>query len=264
MMQPLSEAPTDVLQKARGIIFDIDDTVTDAGRLQRTAFDAMWRAKEAHLKLIAITGRPLGWADVVARHWPVDVALGENGAGWAWIDDGHFRVGYFADAQAQRAQRTTLDSICAAVRAQFPQVKLASDSVARRCDLAFDAFEEAQLPADVVAGVSELIRSHGAKCFVSSVHIHAVPGNWDKALGCQRAAQKVLGEDLKTSNAEWWFIGDSGNDQAAFAFFDNSVGVANIVEHLARIKKTPQYVTHKPRGEGFAELVDTILSARSR
>ena len=31
-------------------------------------------------KTIAATGRPAGWCDLIARWWPVDAVVGENGA----------------------------------------------------------------------------------------------------------------------------------------------------------------------------------------
>ena len=32
------------------------------------------------VKTVAITGRPAGWCDHIARMWPVDAVIGENGA----------------------------------------------------------------------------------------------------------------------------------------------------------------------------------------
>ncbi len=262
-LPPFADAPQEALANARGVIFDVDDTVTEDGRLQAEAFDAMWRARRAGLALVAVTGRPLGWSDVIARHWPVDLALGENGAGWAWVRDGRFFNGYYADEQTRLAYQAQLEGIRRAMSEAFPSIALAGDSIARRCDLAYDAFEEAQLDDATVQGAVSLIREHGAECFVSSVHIHAVPGDWNKARGCARALKAVLGEDVATHNARWWFVGDSGNDQAAFAFFENSVGVANISEHLERIDTPPRYVTNEARGRGYAEVVDALIQART-
>ncbi|MFW5920333.1 MAG: HAD hydrolase family protein, partial [Polyangiales bacterium] len=85
-VRPIDEMPAAVRDRIEGVVFDVDDTVTRDGRLERVAFDAMWRMHEGGLRLVALTGRPLGWCDVLARHWPVDVAIGENGAGWLWRD----------------------------------------------------------------------------------------------------------------------------------------------------------------------------------
>ena len=55
--------------------------------------------RESGLRLIAVTGRPLGWIDVVVHHWPVEVGIGENGAGWVWREDSVTREGYFEAAE---------------------------------------------------------------------------------------------------------------------------------------------------------------------
>ena len=83
-LRPLSELDAPACAGVEGVLFDVDDTVTKDGRLERVAYDALWALRDAGLRLVAVTGRPLGWVDVLARHWPVDLAIGENGAGWVW------------------------------------------------------------------------------------------------------------------------------------------------------------------------------------
>jgi hypothetical protein len=55
------------------------------------------------------------------------------------------------------------------------------------------------------------------------------------------------------------FVGDSGNDAEAFAYFPKSVGVANVRAHLDRLPTPPRYVTDAERGEGFAELARRLM-----
>ncbi|MDR0448042.1 MAG: HAD hydrolase family protein, partial [Treponema sp.] len=64
----------------RYVLMDIDDTLTTGGKLSAPAYTALWRLHEAGLKVIPITGRPAGWCDLIAREWPVDAVVGENGA----------------------------------------------------------------------------------------------------------------------------------------------------------------------------------------
>ena len=94
-MQPLSELPVRTARELIGIAFDIDDTVTRNGRLELAAFRAMHELAEGGLHLVACTGRPIGWIDVIVRHWPISVGGGENGAGWIWRDGNVFRENYF-------------------------------------------------------------------------------------------------------------------------------------------------------------------------
>lgn len=262
MPSPLSSLESDRCAALRGVVFDIDDTITRGGRLESEAYAAMWRLKAAGLRLIAVTGRPLGWTDVVAHMWPVDLAVGENGAGWACSDGGSLREGYFADAAARREQAELLSDVRRAVARQLPAVKEAGDQRARRCDLAFDVNEHARLDPQQVAELVALIESEGARTTVSSVHCHAVPGAWDKAVGTAAALRQGLGIELQAQIERWLFIGDSRNDSAAFAAFPISVGVANVARYLPDLPVPPRYVTVADRGRGFVEMVDHVLRSR--
>ncbi len=263
-MRPLDELEQDVLARIQGVVFDIDDTVTRGGRLERPAFDAMWKLHDAGIVLVAVTGRPLGWVDVVAKMWPVALAVGENGAGWSWTKDGRLLEGYFASESDRGAHEALFERVRAAVHAEMPEVSISVDDRARRADLAFDVGEHAQLSRGEIARLVQIIEREGATSSVSSVHAHASPGQWNKASGLVRALADVLGIDLKTQLDRWVFIGDSGNDEAAFGFFPISVGVANVREHVDRLAHPPKFVTTSDRGRGFAELANLLLGARTR
>ncbi|MEJ5185222.1 MAG: HAD hydrolase family protein, partial [Rectinemataceae bacterium] len=64
----------------RFVLMDIDDTLTTDGKLTAESYAALWALHDAGLKVIPITGRPAGWCDMIARQWPVDGVVGENGA----------------------------------------------------------------------------------------------------------------------------------------------------------------------------------------
>ena len=238
----------------RGVVFDIDDTVTRNGVLEPDAYAAMHLLVGAGIDLVAVTGRPLGWTDVIARLWPVRVAIGENGAGWAWVDETGVREGYFCTEAERAKQATLLDAIRLEAAAAMPQVRTTHDHRHRRCDLAFDVGESASLPRAEIDALVALIERLGAHSSVSTVHAHAAPGPWDKAQGVVRALHEVLGVDLASELERWVFVGDSGNDAAAFEYFPKSVGVANVRDHLHRLPVPPRYVTDGDRGRGFAEL----------
>ncbi|MDX2023579.1 MAG: HAD-IIB family hydrolase [Deltaproteobacteria bacterium] len=261
-MKPIGELPAVVAQSLVGVAFDVDDTITHEGRLELPAYEAMWKLRAAGLRLMAVTGRPLGWADVLARQWPIDVAIGENGAGWIHREAARFHEGYFASQAERDANQERLSALLVEVKRKLPHIVLAQDQRARRCDMAFDIGESEQVPPEDVAKLCRLIESAGALAAVSSVHAHAVFGDWNKARGIVRAAQAVWGDDVEAFPARWLFIGDSGNDAPAFSFFPVTAGVANVVEHLQRLPKAPAYVATLPRGRGFAEIASHILRLR--
>ena len=79
-MRPVSEMTPAEAARIRTVLFDIDDTITTAGKLTAAAYSAMWSLAGAGLRLIPVTGRPAGWCDLIIREWPVCAVIGENGA----------------------------------------------------------------------------------------------------------------------------------------------------------------------------------------
>jgi FMN phosphatase YigB (HAD superfamily) len=69
-MRPLSALPPEDARRLRGVLFDLDDTLLSHGVLELAAYEALWRLYDAGLALVAVTGRPVGWADVLVRQWP--------------------------------------------------------------------------------------------------------------------------------------------------------------------------------------------------
>src|SRR5215468_4221097 len=79
-MQPLDRFPEAARRGIRGVLADIDDTITTDGKLTAAAYGALERLRAAGFLVVPITGRPAGWCDHIARMWPVDAVVGENGA----------------------------------------------------------------------------------------------------------------------------------------------------------------------------------------
>jgi HAD superfamily hydrolase (TIGR01484 family) len=258
-MEPFADIDRRVLERISGLAFDIDDTVTRGGRLEPIAFDAMWRAHDAGLALFAVTGRPLGWADVIVRHWPVDGVVAENGAGWILRDrDGEFSEGYFERDRSTYPDRFA--AIVSRVGRELPHVKLAVDQRARRADLAFDIGEHEHLePADIDR-LREVVLDEGARALLSTVHLHVLLGGWDKGVASERAIEAKLG---RFEPERWVFVGDSENDRAAFERFGWSVGVGNVRAFAPRLGGVPRFVTRADRGMGFAEVAGALAGARA-
>jgi len=261
-VRPIAQLTPDQCRSLAGVVFDIDDTLTDGGQLTDVAYRALWDLAREALPLVAVTGRPLGWCDVLARQWPIAAAVGENGGGWVFRRPPGVAEGYFdapvVRAQQQQRLRQLQEEACAAI----PGLRLASDQRHRRVDLAFDVAEETRLPAEDLDRLLHLIGAAGARALVSSVHAHAYFGAHDKASGVVRAVAEALGRDLDGERSRWLFVGDSGNDAAAFAYFPLSAGVGNVRAHLTRLPVAPAFVADEERGRGFAAIVATVLRQR--
>jgi hydroxymethylpyrimidine pyrophosphatase-like HAD family hydrolase len=79
-----------------------------------------------------------------------------------------------------------------------------------------------------------------------------------------RVAGILWGESPEEVAAHYAFVGDSPNDQAAFAFFHTSIGVANVARYTAALNPPPAFITAAPYGHGFAEAIDALLAQRAQ
>ena len=71
-MRPIHTMTAEEAASIRYILHDIDDTITDEGKLLPEAYEALWALHNAGFKVIPVTGRPAGWCDMILRQWPVD------------------------------------------------------------------------------------------------------------------------------------------------------------------------------------------------
>jgi HAD superfamily hydrolase (TIGR01484 family) len=264
-LRPIAELPAETARNVVAVLTDIDDTLTHNGRLPSVAYAALERLQRAGLLVIPVTGRPAGWCDLIARQWPVDAVVGENGAFWFRYDDAtRVMTRRFLRPDAQRLEdRRKLDLIAADVMASVPGAALASDQGYRAVDLAIDFREDVEpLPPEAIDRIVEVFERHGATAKVSSIHVNGWFGAHDK-LTCSLALLKdAFGIDGDKDRARVVFAGDSPNDQPMFAYFPNAVGVANIGEFRDRITDLPAYVTKGASAQGFAELAELLIAAR--
>ena len=59
-MRPLAGFPREARRAIRGVLTDIDDTLTTHGRLLPEAYAALAQLRAAGLLVIPVTGRPAG------------------------------------------------------------------------------------------------------------------------------------------------------------------------------------------------------------
>jgi HAD superfamily hydrolase (TIGR01484 family) len=265
-MQDLHALDRATLDRIRFVLTDIDDTVTTEGRLPAAAYDALERLQQAGLLVIPITGRPAGWCDMIARFWPVDAVVGENGAFYFSYDRKTLTMKrtYFAPAAERAENRGRLDAIRAKVLADVPGAAVASDQAYREADLAIDFCEDVQaLPQSAIDHIVEIFHSAGAQAKVSSIHVNGWFGNYDKLVMTRVLMQEKFDIDLDASRDIVAFAGDSPNDEPMFAFFPVSIGVANVRDALHRFKSLPAYVTRGRGGAGFVEFADLLIASRS-
>jgi HAD superfamily hydrolase (TIGR01484 family) len=266
-MQALSEFPPAARRALRGVFTDIDDTVSSDGKLTAEAFGALEALQAAGLLVVPITGRPAGWCDMIARFWPVDAVVGENGAFYFRYDRARKRLlRRFLDEDATRAEkRARLAKLGQAILAAVPGAALASDQPYRESDLAIDYCEDvARLPDTAIDRILALFREAGATAKLSSIHVNGWFGDYDKLGMTRLLMREAFATDLDAERERFVFAGDSPNDQPMFAYFPNAVGVANLRDFGDRIAAKPRYVTRGRAGAGFLELARALIEARGK
>jgi HAD superfamily hydrolase (TIGR01484 family) len=258
-VRPLAELDA---RGVRAVLVDIDETLTTAGKLTALAYAALERLQRAGMRVVPVTGRPAGWCDHIARMWPVDAVVGENGAFYFFYSGNRLHK-RFQDGAASRAEkRSRLEAIAAQILAAVPGCALASDQPYRETDLAIDYCEDVPtLPLEAAQRIAAMMTQCGLTAKVSSIHVNGWFGEYDKLATSRRLFAERFGLDLGAANREVVFAGDSPNDAPMFAFFQKSVGVANVRKFENFLSEKPKYVTRAASGAGFGELVDHLLSS---
>ncbi len=253
------------LSQIKGVCFDIDDTFSTEGKITASAFQSLWDLRNAGFALIPVTGRPAGWCDHIARFWPVDAVVGENGAFTFFMNEHklqHFDTQDEASVQTSKAKLQVLRQV---ILASFPNAHFASDQSYREFDLAIDFCEDvAPWPESEIDRLVKLCEAQGAIAKISSIHVNTWFGRYTKIEGIRAFLKHA--KELKLSLPsfdELIFIGDSPNDEPMFEAFDASVGVANLKPFLPRLQHPPKYLTTGKAGEGFSELARFLQTKSS-
>ncbi len=257
-MQRISEIPQASFERIEGLLFDLDDTVLDHGRLALPTYAALCRLAAREVRLVGVTGRPASWGQVLIRQWPVDGMITENGSITLHREHGRIVVSDRCTPQQRKERRTRLHQLADQLMARFPSLVPTDDSFGRLADFTFDIGENQNLEPDEIQRVSTAARELGLRTVHSSVHLHISLDVDDKASGSLRFLSRVFQIEPGLARSRWAFIGDSGNDAACFAAFETTIGVANL---RGPFSLPPRYMTRGNAGEGFVEATEQLFPA---
>jgi len=264
-MHPLSEFTAAARSRIRGVLLDLDETLTTNGRLTADAYFALERLSDANVTTVIVTGRPAGWCDHIARMWPVDAVVGESGGLCFWQDPHTHRLRqmYVDPPETRQAHRAALAGIGKRILAEVPGCALASDQAYRDVDLAIDWCEDVpRLPREAVDRIVEIMASSGLTARASAGHVNGWFGSYDKVGMTRRLFTEVFRIDLDAERAHYVYLGDSPNDCTMFEYFPHSIGVANVMDAKDRLTHAPTYITARRSGDGFCEAVGTLFAVR--
>lgn len=246
--------------KIKFVLSDLDDTITKDGRIPSASYEALWNLHETGVKTIIVTGRPAGWCEMMARSWPIDGVVGENGAFFFRYTDKQMKRFFVASPSEIEAHTLKLEIIKNEILQKVPQCKISSDQFCRMFDLAIDVCEDIPpLPKPAIQEILSIFQKNGAQAKLSSIHVNGWFGDYDK----QTTVKQVLNREFNLTQdqvqTDCVYVGDSPNDEPLFATFANSVGVKNIEPYLSMLKSKPRYITEKEAGLGFQELTQKII-----
>jgi hypothetical protein len=269
--KPLEKMSAAARSRVRYVLTDIDGTLTGPdGRLPAKSYSAMQRLRAAGIKVIPITGRPAGWCDHIARMWPADGVVGENGALFYMRDDSSAKMIKIysepsSDIRASNMKR--LLSMYSAVKRKFPSVEPASDQNFRETDVAIDYCEDVRPPLTVAQAfeIKKFCESRGATAKVSNIHVNAWFGDYTKLKMSKRILRDIFGETDASMLEKTVYAGDSDNDAEMFGHFKLSVGMADVRAYADSMPRDchPKFVAPLRGADGFCRLAAAILEGRA-
>lgn len=245
------------------VLTDIDDTLTDKGQLRSDAYEALWKLKSYGFKIIPVTGRPAGWCEMIARFWPVDGIIGENGGFYFRYHNKKMKRVFFATEKQILSNRKKLKLIEAEILKKVPGSAVASDQFCRLMDLAIDFCEDVKpLSEQKIQKIVALFEKKGAQAKVSSIHVNGWFGQYTKVTMLKKFLKSEFKMTEENIKSRCLFIGDSPNDEPMFEYFPHSVGVANIGKFVGRLKSPPKFITKSEGGGGFVEMAERIIALK--
>ena len=261
-MDNISTMSKQQLNEVKIILTDIDDTLTTEGRLKSNTYSALENLSNSGFIVIPVTGRCAGWCDHIARMWPVNGVVGENGAFFFSYDHQSKKMQqtYCQTPKERKENHLALHEIKKTILKNVSGSALASDQDYRHTDLAIDFAEDvATLSSNKIKEIVTIAENAGAIAKVSSIHVNCWIGSHNKLSTSLTTLEQVFGVSNSNIQNEVLFIGDSPNDSMMFDYFNKSVGVANVMDFIKELDKPPKYITLNHSGEGFVELADSLL-----
>ncbi|WP_269509835.1 HAD-IIB family hydrolase [Burkholderia sp. IMCC1007] len=259
-MQPLSQAETDQFSTVRFVLTDMDETLTYQGRLAAETYAALARLEAGGIRVVPVTAAPAGWCDQMARMWPVDGVIAENGGLFLRrSSDGHrIERHFWHPPDAIEHVRVQLQSIARIVEKAVPHAQQADDQVFRLTSLAYR-----RTGTDADHRIVDALRQAGADATINNLWVLGWIGGYDKLKMSLRVLARTYGVDAEAA-CEWVaYSGDSTNDAPMFEFFKHTAGVSTVIDYLPQLPIPPRWITRGPGGAGFVEFANAILQSGS-
>lgn len=259
-LQPLDS----LRQHSIELVFtDIDGTLTNGHSLPGNSYQALWDLKNQGFKIIPVTGRPAGWCEMIARTWPVEGVIGENGALYFSLKQGEMKRVFALEEEQRLVNQEKLKKLAPEILRKVPGSAIASDQFARLFDLAIDFCEDVEpLPQTDILKIYQEFLTAGAVAKISNIHVNGWFGSFDKKTMAEVVTQNEYGWSEEEAQSKACFVGDSPNDEPMFAWLYWSFGVANIKDYQDQLKALPRFVSLAPSANGFVEIAQALIASK--
>lgn len=251
------DSSTSLLDKVCLVATDMDGTLTQDGQFTAGLLQTLGQLSAANVTTLIVTGRSAGWVQGILAYLPIAGAIAENGG--VYLAKATLTPEWLVDLVDIGQHRAALATCFQQLQQRFSSLRPAADNRFRLTDWTFDI--GGLTPADLDQ-LQEMCQTAGWGFTYSTVQCHIRPAAQDKGV----ALQTVLRRHFPTVTAERVVtVGDSPNDEGLFnpQHFPLSVGVANVAHYRDRLRYFPQLTTAGREVQGFQELVQAIVTARS-
>jgi HAD superfamily hydrolase (TIGR01484 family) len=258
-MKLLSIENAGLFSNIRFVLTDMDETLTYHGRLSAQTYDALERLQKSNFVVLIVTAAPAGWCDQMARMWPIDGVIAENGGLFIRRENsGNVVRSFWHREQEKDDIYQRLLSIARKVEIKAPKARLANDQPFRLASIAFSRPEN----LDDKNAIIDALHSEGVKTTVNNIWIVGWLGDYDKLSMTRRVFRAAYNLDIDAMGDQIVYSGDSANDAPMFKFFRHSVGVSTVEKYLSDIPVPPNWITHGPGGKGFVEIAEVLLNSK--
>ncbi|MDC7125818.1 MAG: HAD-IIB family hydrolase [Spirochaetales bacterium] len=257
-MQPLS-AFNPSAHNIKFIFTDVDDTLTENGKLSPESYSALWRLRDSGFKIIPVTGGSAGLGHMIVRQWPVDAVIAESGALVYYMDDSQLKT-FIHPSVADGKSMEKLNSVYDSIKKEFPLIRKAKDQFSRLYDLAIDYNEDyPRLGYETAVKIKGLCETLGAEAMISSIHVNIWFGDYCKKRMVELFAREHYGLTVDELKEKAIYCGDSPNDEPMFELLPLSFAVANILNFKNELTHEPAYYAPSRCGRGFVEIAEKLL-----
>ncbi|PLY37554.1 HAD family hydrolase [Pectobacterium carotovorum] len=247
------------LRDIRFVLTDMDETLTYQGRLQARTYESLERLQDAGIKVIPVTAASAGWADQMARMWPVDGVIAENGGLFLIrntrnhdIDRHYWHEDEFLNNRQQ------LRKIQRLIQHQLPWLEVSDDQDFRLTSI---AFKLPSVPKKIQLLVDEL-KKYGCSYTINNLWVLGWLGQYDKLLMSRRILNRFYALEESDEQESVYYSGDSLNDAPMFKFYKKSLGMNSINNILKDMPALPSWISKFPGGKGFVDGAIRILNAK--